>query len=258
MKRISCRGYTIIEVMIFLVVSSALLTSVLGMVSGRQERTRFTQSVEQFEQKLKDILNDVSTGYYPRAEDFKCTGSIAAGISFPAGSAEQGANTNCIFLGKALQFGNPSPSEYQIFTMVAAKDANNLADAKTQLLGGGNPGVIDKGQILADIDIVKVASLTDNSRNVTGVALVSEFSQRSVIDNSLSGNAGRINFYEVINNFNSNVGKAPPAMQPANNGVLLCLRQGSDGRRATITIGGNNQPQSTELKIDNWSPECPA
>lgn len=254
-------GYTIIEVMIFLLVSAALLGSVITLISGRTERTRFTQSVENMERRLQDLLNDVSTGYYPTTGNFACEAGSAGIVFTPNRQVEQGSNRDCIFLGKALSF---SSSSYDAYTMVGLrnsgdirttgmKNIESLQDAKVRLLGaGGNPGIVDKFDILADVEVKKVVSLADKSRNLSGIALVSDFSQTSALTNAVSGNAARVSLFEVEGDFQANAGS--PGMKPANGGVMLCLQQGGlFGRKAAIKIGADGGRQlGTEVLIDQW------
>lgn len=260
-------GYTIIEVMIFLLVSAALLGSVIAMISGRSERVRFTQSVENVERRLQDILNDVSTGYYPTAGGFSC-GRGGTGIEFRTNtSVEQGANKDCVFLGKAIWFGSAGTTSYGAYTMVGLRDiatangprdVTNLGEAGVRLLGaGGNPGIVDNYSILADTEIKKIVSLSDHSRPLTGVALVSEFSQTSALTNEVSGNAARVSLYEVEGSFPTNAGN--PGMKLADKGVMLCLQQGGMfGRQAAIKIGADGGRQlGTEVLIDQWPKGCP-
>ncbi len=57
-------GYTIVETMIFLAVSSLMFISAMILINGRQSRAEFIQAVRVFEANLRDVANDVSTGYY--------------------------------------------------------------------------------------------------------------------------------------------------------------------------------------------------
>ncbi len=267
MKRMPNGGYTIIETMIFLLISSALLGSVTLMLSGRQERIRFTNSVNSFDQALKDTLNDVSTGFYPTNENFKCrvTGPVGSeSITFPVGAAAAGTNNGCLFLGRATQL-DPG-TNFDTFTVVGAQIAGNLAgpqnlaSAKAVLLdANGNPGIRASNKLEADLQIVKAVSLTDSSRTVKGLAMISQFSQVSSVDNKVIGNAGNITLYEVLDDFFANAGKPSPKMETADRGIMICLQQGGaggNGRKAAIIIGGNDQQLTTETKIDEWPSGC--
>lgn len=267
MKRMPNGGYTIIEVMIFLLISSALLGSTTIMLSGRQERIRFTNAVESFDTKFKDLLNDVSTGYYPTDQSFSCRLVGPAGsedITFPplGGPAEQGTNTGCLFLGRATQL-TPGRN-FDTFTIVGSQKGTDLTSAKAELLGAGsNPGVVARDTFDADLEIVRTISLID-STEILGIAMISEFSQTAAVTNKVTGNAAHVTLYEILpgippGTFEANAGKPSPAMRSADKGVLVCLQQGGvsgNGRKAAIIIGGNGQQFSTETKIDEWPSGC--
>lgn len=250
MKRMHSGGYTIVETIIYLTVASALMTSAMLLISGRQERVRYTQSIATFEQKIKDTLNDVSTGYYPTGNDFRCAASPTGSVSFPTGTQEQGTNTGCVFIGKALELG--PGTKYDVYTMAGARIGTSLSNADVKLLGvGGNPGIVDKNQVDVDVDITKIVSLTDPGRNLKGIALVSQFTKTSSVDSKITGNASKVDLYEVPDPFLSNAGK--PSMQKADNGVLLCLQQGPNGRKSSLKINNN---LTTETTIDSQPAEC--
>lgn len=94
-------GYTIIELILVLAVSIALLASALIVFRGRVPRTQFTTSVEQFATELRGIVNQVSTGSYPTSGGFHCTG----GNLVAASPEEQGENENCVYNGQVILFG---------------------------------------------------------------------------------------------------------------------------------------------------------
>jgi prepilin-type N-terminal cleavage/methylation domain-containing protein len=98
-------GFTIVEVMIVLAVSSLLLISAAALIDGRQAKTEFTTGIHDEQQKIQQIINETSSGYYPNGHNFTCNGSASGPVSFTAGANAQGTNAGCIFLGKALQFG---------------------------------------------------------------------------------------------------------------------------------------------------------
>lgn len=258
-------GYTIIEVMMFLLISSALLGSVMTMMSGKQERTRFTQSVESFERKLNDISNDASTGYYPSAEDFNCSYNSGNDISFSGTNNLKGENggigtsTGCVFLGKAIEFQSGGTlSKYTVYTIVGSERGQSLDTANPKLLGEGIPGIKEENQLPADLEITKVISLTNSANNVKGAAIISDFAQTSGIEKKITGNANRVTLYEVKDDFAANVGKSDVTkMSVADKGVMLCVQQGGIyGRKGAVTLGAGGGRLSTDIKIDNVPMEC--
>lgn len=150
MKRLTWgAGYTIVEVIIVLAVSSALLTSALLAFNGQAGRTEFATTVRDFDSRLQDIINDVSTGYYPNNGKIVCTsmpgpgGGITITTSGPA--VELGTNGDCIFLGKVILFTpNGKSSKFQVFT-VAGRRLKDLSIPATQL-SEVKPQLIERGR----------------------------------------------------------------------------------------------------------------
>lgn len=95
-------GFTILEVMIVLAVSSAMLVTAIVLFGGQQGKVQFTQSIRDVESKIQDVMNDVSIGFIPSSTT-RCSPGVN-GPTFPAGVVEQGANPGCIFVGKAIHF----------------------------------------------------------------------------------------------------------------------------------------------------------
>jgi type II secretory pathway pseudopilin PulG len=137
----SRRGYTIVEVMIFLAVSGGLLTFAALFLSGKQARTEFAQSIRDTESQIQDIINDVATGYYANTGNFQCT---AADDDTPpyespaitAGTNNQGANLGCIFVGRAVQFAvaGSDSQDFNIYTIAGRQKVTiggNKRDVET-------------------------------------------------------------------------------------------------------------------------------
>ena len=59
---IKTKGFTIVETLVVLGVTSVLATTALLMVSGRQARTQFYTGVQEFESTLQDISNGLPGG----------------------------------------------------------------------------------------------------------------------------------------------------------------------------------------------------
>jgi type II secretory pathway pseudopilin PulG len=96
-------GFTIVETLIVLAITGVMLLSVIGLVSGKQNKTEFQQGINDAVTQLQQTAREVAIGYYPGLTDCSVAGSS---LSFH-GSDEsgQGTNNNCVFLGKVVQFG---------------------------------------------------------------------------------------------------------------------------------------------------------
>lgn len=121
-------GFTMVEVMIFLAISGAMLGWSVLSIRGRQQQVQFSQAVREFENVIKDYINDIGTGYYPNAANTSCTVSnpfnASSDIRFaPSGTATAGSNKDCIFLGKAIQFGvhGSNGEDYNVYTVLGRR-----------------------------------------------------------------------------------------------------------------------------------------
>jgi hypothetical protein len=119
MQRVS-KGYTIVEVMIFLAISAVLFAATIGLISGKQAETEFNQKMRDTRSKIQDWLNDVSTGFpggNPDSQSCVISGNRPQVNNTPPGASYQPA---CIFLGKAIEFttsgvGTDQLQTYSVF-----------------------------------------------------------------------------------------------------------------------------------------------
>lgn len=122
------RGYTVLEVMIFLAVSGFMFLIAAVFVQGKQAQGEFKQSMNDINTKVQQVINDVSNGFYPSNNSFSCSSSsgpqpilIITGLT----ASTQGSNLGCVFLGKVIQFGvNSNRTGYNIYTVAGSQYAN--------------------------------------------------------------------------------------------------------------------------------------
>ncbi len=255
-------GYTIVEALIFLAVSGALLVSAMTIVNGRQERTRFIQSVDEMAQNLEDTLNDVSTGFYPVSQTVRCSVNSTTGVITTIindATVKQGENPGCVFSGKMLSFSQNS-TDYKTYTIVSSASATNFFDKPNELLGfGGNDGVVESKSNLADLQIKKIMVIPPlpatpvQISNPPSLIVASNFSSGGV---SLSGNTGRVSLYKYAGLPTDPLVAGTIQTISNNSQVVICLAQGgvsSTSRSAYITI----TPQLTvERVIGSVGPGC--
>ena len=107
-------GYTILETMIFLAVTAMLFIAAMTTIGGKQATVQFTQGIRDTQSKIQDVINNVSTGYFPTDSNFKCIVGDAipannipnVAPSFTLGASIQGSSEKCVSLGKVLEFAN--------------------------------------------------------------------------------------------------------------------------------------------------------
>ncbi len=233
------KGYTIVEALIFLAVSGALLISAMALISGKQERTRFANSVDDIGQRLGDIFNDVSTGFYPSADNLKCLdnnpSATASDISITIDPAiAKGTNSACVFSGKLINFPSVAPQDnYTIYTMVTSSESTAFIGGHTKLAGvpGGNAGISDKQTNQADVNITKVVEKLKKGAifpTYTSLLVVSDFGSSN--GSTLSGNAGKVKLYgykSLINSSALSTALADLVPIASDSQIVLCLVQGS-------------------------------
>lgn len=229
-------GYTILEVMIFLVVSASLLASAAVVIGGSQGHTQFRQGIYDLNSKMSAWISNVTSGFPGGANrSYSC---ILGGNGRPQISSPPTASTtpDCVFIGKAIQFsdvGMPSQAQtvyaYSIFgrrTNAAGDQLSaNLIEANpiaaTATYGSGN---VDLTETYGLTGGVKVLSLTMTG---TGGSSSSGHLAGFFLDFN-TGNSGAQNGNTTLNAYryrlNSN---ATPADSSSGATVANCLQLAS-------------------------------
>lgn len=155
------QGFTIVETMIVLAVSSVLAVSAMLLINGRQNKTQFQVAINGEKQAVEQIINETTNGFYPHATAFTCTGN--AGVKRPTfaagGSVDQGSNKNCVFMGKVLTYGvaqgGADASTVTVYPLIGNQFATggaqpvNFAQAFPAVLGG--PDNVSPPEYLPDL-----------------------------------------------------------------------------------------------------------
>lgn len=137
--RLTGGGYTIIEVMIFLAVSSLLFVAATVAIGGQQGHTEFNTAVNDVNTKFQQWIDQVTNGFSgstatATASQFNC--SIVEGypVLTPAaiGGNTRGANPDCIFLGKAIQINqagsSQDPRKIYAYTVLGKRTTNTTTN----------------------------------------------------------------------------------------------------------------------------------
>lgn len=259
-------GYTILEVIIVLTISSALFAAAVTGYSMQNRRTQFTESVQTFAQELQDVLNDVETGFYPSNSDFKCVANASGGKPDPntqTGTAAQGTNETCTFVGKAIQFGpagnnGSTTSDIDIYTIVGRRLLPNSVQAAVtidQAQPVGLDRLVSRKSLSAGVEIESVRQANTNNY-FSGVAMVSTSNDASGVSSGINsraslatvaGNIGnsKTAFLAAIEGINST------SINTASQGINICLQEkGGTGRFAIIELSKDSNQIIINPRVD--------
>jgi type II secretory pathway pseudopilin PulG len=273
-------GFTIVETIIVLAVSSMLATSAMLLVSGRQNKTMFQVASNNLKQQLEQIINETASGFYPNNNDFSCQGSTGGQPVIntdPVSYEQQGKNNSCIFLGKALAFGidDPGSKAYIVYPLIGNRTVNiaggivnvsNFDEAKPIALApdtSGTPGrdystvnqtengLSFKGVLYTEANGAKtsktyaVFAFADQLGHYTAnpdASLSSATQQLELFDYNLP-NAGWPNSAPNDSPNTVNFINGPAGIDTAHDitSVALCFASGTTEQSALYTISGHGQ-----------------
>ena len=250
-------GFTLVEVMIFLAVSSLMLGSGVVAISGRRAAAELTTSVHDFESRIQDLANDVSTGNYAASGAFGCQASGST-VRINSTPTPTGTNKDCILVGQLIAFD-------KLATDSGSITVASLAGLRTDPLNGmevtsmkkASPQPITNGAT-ESIGPLQIKKVTYNNGagdvNVTAIALVTTFgkyasSALSSSDISVDimplDTSGPVSNIFAPNNINTAL-SAPSAVINPSGGVAICV-EGGNNKKATIGLGTNGGTMTTSL-----------
>lgn len=265
-------GFTIIETLIFLAVSSALLVSSLALFVGPQRKTEFLQGLDDVNQQLNTIVNNVTNGYYPRINGVTSCNVLTDPVTITEDSTApaedgRGSNSKCIFVGRAVQF-IADEDHFNVYSIVGARqvsgatgvrEISTLSEAKPTPLTS-----VDQLPLKNGISI-KTLRIKGESSNKGVIGFFSGFG--SYIDGGDKLRSGALTTdYTIFPNSSLSPGPDPFASFVADlmsvrssyetiknpqTGIELCFESGATKQFGTILIGGKSSSATTKVKIEN-------
>lgn len=261
------RGFTIVETMIVLAVTGLIFGTAVTMIMGKQKSAEFQQSIQDIQSQLRQIINEVGSGYYPHSANFVCSQSGSM-VLLGSGATGQGTNGDCIFLGKAVHFfdgtGGTDSSTFSVYSMTGLRSGTDLASAKPLLIAPAvtptytaqNPnGINVTEQKRLSYGLTLVAMYYDGvpGNQLGSVAFAQSFGGGA-------SNDGRVDTVAFTTG-NSKPGNADPAEVDAldkdlqsgsflvNHDVEMCFASGTTNQSGLITIGNNGNGAAVSLAI---------
>ena len=113
------QGFTIIEVLIVLSLASFLFVAASLALGGDQKQTEFNTGARQIFTQLQSLSSDVQNGLYT-SNPVACSSNSGSPIFSSNSQAQEGTNTGCVYVGKAIQF-NPSTASssfYYVYSLI--------------------------------------------------------------------------------------------------------------------------------------------
>lgn len=273
------RGYTIVEVMVFLAVTSLLFAMIATTFSRRQGRQEFSVAARDMESRLQDIANDVSTGFYSNPGTFRCTtpGGIPDIDPIPASAGTQGTNEDCIYIGRAAQFdlangdGGNNRYNYNLYSIVGARqttsgdDVMSYAQANPRTITSPPQGVdlTQNVQLPAGLRFARMHVRSGGTYTpIRGVAFISTFGDDAANSGSLSVNvlplavASSNNAKSTVVDSVSNLASTGGTGSNPEDGIYICFNGDNSDQYAEYHLGGSNARLTTSLEIREGS--CPS
>lgn len=264
-------GYTLIEVMIFLAVSGLLFLIAALAINGKQSQADFFLGVGDFKTKLDDVINDISTGYYPDAGgSYQCSyrgGSAGNPITFTAGTnTTQAKHKDCVFLGKVLYFdvGPPSgPGTPNFSVITVAGGRLNSLGADTTSLAQAHPVAVDSRDLNLTVGenldrglVVTQVFVNGAPESAFGIFTSLPQASASLVSGALTSDILAIpgsSSTDTLVQTNTNIGNLDAGSVTFEPTVVICLRLGTIGgagaRRAAIIVGAHDRQITTEQHI---------
>lgn len=256
-------GYTIVEVMIVLAVSSLMFAIAANFINGKQARSSFTAGVNSLASRVQSTIEQVTDGSY---SDIPLNCSVTGGgLSFTGGSTGK-----CMFLGKILHFDESNnQTAYEVFTIAGARFSASGAPVTTLSTAFPtaviapsdltNQQAVPQSLSVKDISFTTPAGATVTSNYAANSNYALAFLQGlgSVdVNGVLQSGTQNISIYYVSIGAGDNEGAAAghftpvlsAASPPVAQSATLCVTDGT--RYATVGIGlSNNSQLSVNVQV---------
>ena len=266
------RGFTIVEVLMFLAVTGVLMMVAMLTIGGSRQKAEFSASVRDFNSAIQGIISEVRTGYFPNKTDqVKCrvnTSTFALEMTGLFATAEQGAHPECVFLGKVLYFDLAATSPRNSVSVITVAGKAFVGGEPPATYSASTPvpvaGTV-AGTVYASIDLTETLNLTNGlliTKVISSAAppAPSAFgifnSSANTAGGSLSANVVTIPIIDATGTLDAtlknikNISTSTPTKNPT---IAICLQHGgTNGTRAVVIIGFKDRTAYSSLHIADY------
>jgi len=271
-------GFTIVETLIVLAVTGFLFLSAVILISGRTAKTQFTTATNNLKDSIQQVINETASGYFPNSNNFSCTYLGATSPKLQNAVQAQGTNGDCVFLGKAVQFGaTDHPDNFLAYAITgnrlqaaSSQEVTTLAQAFPEAIAPGighNPGLQGVTTLRPIENGLTVSTMRYNgATDTSGFAFLSTLATYTAGGSTCSGvcsGARGLALYAIqgtkVNTQDSksfvDVLDSGSVKYIATPSVTICLDSGTTNQSAVYTIGGNAAHASVDMRVQAGA--CP-
>lgn len=241
-------GFTVVETLVVLAVTSGLFIISAVVIDGRQNKTDFQIGTRAIQQQLQQIINETASGYYPNNGNIRCSVPMAGpNVDITSGATALGQNSDCIFAGKTIVFNAANPDTYSVYSLAGRR----------QNTAGEDVASPQEAWITAIPNSVTAVKIPNNlqfyrgRQNPSGpweqqyaVAFLPNMANFKNGSTALAGSQqvelhGYYNWAplnDAQTNIDSQAGRGNLAYPSLTNGVSFCLESGGTDQSALYTI----------------------
>lgn len=250
----SAQGFTIMETLIVLAVTSVLFLSAAMLINGKQNKTNFQLGIRSLQQQFQQLINETATGYYPNdGTSFTCDASGGGtNVTIGPGSTQLGENTGCIFIGRTLVLDTTKNDYLTVYSLAGAQkrggvDVKTPTEARTTVIPSTkNPIKLPNGLsfVKAKINSSAAPWTTSGSFPFALISSLADFNESGVTTAtqqlntysyaSWSSSTSVNNESNLISQLDAQAGAS--GAYPSAPGVLLCFQSGGTNQSGLITI----------------------
>ena len=274
-------GYTIIEVLLFVALTSFLLIIAIANINGGQKQVQFSQGVRDFGSELSDIINDIPTGFFPTNNALTCTVGGSRPTIDDGGGSGLGKDDKCIYVGKALQFRPDGDDSKVLVYTLAGQRLTAAGDLVTSIdeaapVAVANPAdptfqdTIEEIPLRNGVRISRifngdaptplaasmqygVIAIVTTFEGTTPTGDVSQAVQIGAVRDTTIGST-KLQAYNMINKLQTTSPGNNGELVKATGGIVICL-ESDNNKKASIVVGTNGSA-GTKFDIDSYDQRC--
>lgn len=244
-------GYTIVEVMIVLAVSTVMFVAVAISFNGRRGRTEFTQAVRDFESRLQTTIGEVANGAV--SSRGACTAPIGSGVPVIGGANDP---DRCVFNGK-VYYGYGTPTNTSTLALLIGRRAAGNPEHDATTIVESQPAVVTEVNNTTYVHsfqmrVNKVVSLASGNPKVYAFGFVVPFAGSVSLQADQSSGSKQVSLYGLVGS--SALTTSGSALNttnfvPMSSGIVICL-QGQNEQRAQLWIGAADSQSLIFSELD--------